>query len=144
MLPLKLGSDGKKYYGSIKLADISPELLSANLKLSTAGEVMGGHKVVHVASNGKVYLANNTSESQVKSILGMTNFSAVGDGSVYVVTSGIIKLQDWGLTVGASYYLTTNGNISATLPTTNHLIPIGVAISSNELEIRIGIPILRN
>jgi len=109
-----------------------------------SGAVIGGHKVVRVsATNGKVYIADKDDTTNSDNIVGMTLHSAQEDELIEVVTFGQIRNQGWGLSQGVKYYLTTEGNIGTTCPTTGYRLPIGLAISNEVLMINIFESILR-
>ena len=109
----------------------------------TAGEIIGTHKVVYVANDGKVYKASSSDTTQAGRILGVTTQSVVADAAVYVRWAGRLTLAAWGLTPGTVYFLGENGEITNSVPA-GLVQQIGVAKSSTELEINIYNTIVRS
>ena len=109
----------------------------------TAGEVLGGHKVVYLKNN-KLYLASNTNLECLNKIVGITKNSAIENGEVMLSKSNIISLNGWGLVPNSLYYLGANGAITNVQPTIGIVQIIGIAKNENELEIKFNLPIVRN
>lgn len=107
-----------------------------------AGEVLGGHKLVYLKDN-KVYLASNDNLECFNKLIGISRNAANENGGLRVAKSNIMYLSGWGLEVDKLYYLGLNGAITSTQPTTGIVQIIGIAKSSNELEIKISLPILK-
>lgn len=107
-----------------------------------AGEVLGGNKLVYLKNN-KVYLASNDNLECFNKLIGITRNAAIVNGEVRVAKNNIMYLSGWGLEVDKVYYLGLNGAITSTQPATGITQTIGIAKNSNELEIKISLPILK-
>lgn len=73
----------------------------------------------------------------VGNVVGVTSQSSVIGAPVEIITSGGILIGLTGLSVGEKYYLGSNGQLTATLPTTGFIQQIGVAISTTQIAINI-------
>lgn len=95
--------------------------------------------------------ANASGTTRVIGLVKSTSVAAAASGSIQ--TDGVFTATttQWdgvtggsgGLTAGAVYYLSeaTAGNLTATAPTSGFNLPVGIALSTTELEISIGEPI---
>lgn len=90
-------------------------------------------------TTGRFYRASNTYAAKTVPI-GFITTSAVAAQAQTVYTSGVLG-GFTGLTVGAKYYLSADGAITATKPTDpatlNYIVEIGTAVSATQLAIRI-------
>jgi hypothetical protein len=106
-----------------------------------AGENLSGHRIAYL-KDGKVWLADKADKTNAGRIIGMT-LGAVIEGDIVTVRKiGKISNPGWGLTPNTLYFLHSNGEISASIPTSGFVQNIGAAIDQDTLEIRITIPIL--
>jgi hypothetical protein len=93
---------------------------------------------------GKVFLYDQTDTSLWGKIVGFTKTSAVLNGPVVIVKSGRMVNPGWGLTPDTVYYAGSNGLITATPPSNDMDVPIGLALDANTLEINIYEQVLLN
>lgn len=107
-----------------------------------AGEVLGGHKLVYLKNN-KVFLASNDNIECFNRVVGISKNAAIENGEVRIAKNNIVFLSGWGLEPNQVYYLGLNGNLTSTQPNTGIVQTVGLAKNSNELEIRISLPILK-
>lgn len=106
----------------------------------TYGEAISEGDPLYIASDGKAYIASNDSFEK-SFVLGIAESSgALGDVRS-IIKVGEIDIYT-GLTVGARYYLGTNGDIVTrdSVPDTAYLVFVGVAKSATELHANIGMP----
>lgn len=130
---------------SVKIIELGNVVLQKNSdcnNIYTLGEVVGGQKLVYL-KDGKLYKASYDNIECYNKIIGMTMQAGEIDSIVEVKTEGIIYLNNWQLQTNAIYYLGLDGNISTQLPDNNIAQIIGYAKSENELELNIGLSILR-
>lgn len=109
-----------------------------------AGEVLNGYRVCYLGSDERVYLASHLDMSTISKSLIMTRHSAIENEEVECVLSGKVVNPGWGLTAGARYFLTTNGQITSTPPTNGYLFEVGTAEKTDTLIINFTRPIIRN
>jgi hypothetical protein len=96
----------------------------------TADVDLGGHRVVKATSTGCDY-ADNTTISDINSILGITDSATVQGGSAKIRTSGELIEPSWNFSIGA-VYLGTNGLLIQTVPSSGFIKQIGVAVSATK------------
>lgn len=129
--------------GEVVLSTIGAASTVAIKQTYTAGEVIGGHKVVYL-KGGEVFLADNSNNECIGSIIGMSNQAAGLGANVDVILQGEITLTPWGLTQDSIYFLGTSGAITVTPPSTGLLYKIGYAQDTNTLVINHNLLINRN
>lgn len=104
----------------------------------TAPEALSGHRVVTVEG----YYASNTTATDKFKILGLTTGAVISGDSATVQTFGELTYSGWNWTLGNPVFLTTNGNITQTVPTSGYRIIIGKPITATILFIEISEPFI--
>jgi hypothetical protein len=106
-----------------------------------AAIALGGHRIVVPDSNGKAIYADNTISSHANKVLGMTTGAIVEGGTATVKTEGEITESSWSWTLDTPIWLSTNGLMTQTPPTTGFSLIIGFPISATKLFIDLREPI---
>jgi hypothetical protein len=102
---------------------------------------LSGNKVIAYTANGVAY-ADNTNLTHIGSVLGFTRTSCSANSNTSIQTFGFLN-GFYGLNSGLPVYLSTNGDLTQTVPTTGFVNNLGIAISSTELNINITMPIVK-
>lgn len=105
-----------------------------------AGEILSGHRMV-VLENGELFYADKTIEVHATKVLGMTTGATMQGAIAAVQTGGEIIEPSWTWTLDVPVWLSTNGLLSQTPPTSGFSLIIGFPISSTKLLIRISEPL---
>lgn len=111
-----------------------------NFLVGNADQALGGHRVVKATATGFDY-ADSTVLSDAQAVVGITGGAASASSEVTVITSGKVTEPSWSWTVGQNVYLSTNGLMTQTAPSSGFLIVIGKALSATTLLISINTPI---
>lgn len=102
-----------------------------------AGTALGGHRMVALIDGEFVY-ADHTNPAHIAAVVGMTT-GAVNQGDFpTVVTDGEITEPTWTLTKNTAFYLSENGLISTTAPSSGFVLECGLATSDKSIFIHIG------
>jgi hypothetical protein len=109
--------------------------------ICTAGEDLGGHKVVYL-KNDKVYKADRNNIDCFNKVIGMTANAAVAGEDVVIKKGTRIELIGWELIENALYYLGADGGISDS-STDGIFQIIGIAKNPNTLLIQLSNAIFR-
>lgn len=96
-----------------------------------AGEVLSQYRVVY-ASGGKAYHADNTTFNTDDKIIGLVYNDAVLNEMSDVFIAGAIINNNWNFSDGR-VFLSTEGQVTQTLPSTGFQIQIGIAVMSNTM-----------
>jgi hypothetical protein len=105
---------------------------------ATAGEILGGNRVVRIADDGTIYYASCAEITHRSRIVGITRGALALAASGDVQTYGLMIEPGWTWTIGSPIYLTTNGNLTQTPPSSVFLIEVGYPMSATSMFIRIG------
>jgi len=103
---------------------------------------VGGHRVVSRVSNTQVSHTDYSSYNSCRAIVGVTLGAASAGAAVSVRKEGLLIEPSWAWTPNLDVYLTFSGQLTQTIPTTNHLISIGQAITATSIQIRLS-PIIK-
>lgn len=104
----------------------------------TAAENLGGHRVVTVEG---YYASKDTANDKFK-VLGITT-GAVNSGETATVTTyGEMTESSWNWTSGTPVFLSTNGLMTQTAPTTGFRTIIGIPLTSTSMFVNISEPIV--
>jgi len=109
----------------------------------TAGEALGGHRVVRQGTDGAAYYASNTSDSHKHAVLGVT-IGAVNSGDTATIQSyGELTEPSWTWSPGLPIFLSTNGLLTQTAPTSGFVLILGTAQTATKMFIQIKTPIVK-
>lgn len=105
-----------------------------------AGDAIGGQRVVVTDAVGKVVHADHTDTDHFGLVTGITSTSAILDEEVLIVSYGRMTDPVFSFTAEEKVYVSTNGLLTQTAPTTGFLQCIGHAVSTDTLFINPQIP----
>ena len=106
--------------------------------IRTAGEAIGGHRMVYVASSGNVMYADCSQITHAHRVFGLTINAAVSGESVNVQLRGIVENSGWSWDLGKEIFLGENGLLTQTPPTAGYILWVGYPVSQTSMDIRIG------
>lgn len=107
----------------------------------TAGESLGGHRAV-VIESGEAFYASNDTPSHKNAVIGITTGAAAISHTVSIRTFGEIVEPSWSWVEGLPIYLSTNGQLTQTVPTSGFQLQLGYAITDTSMFININTPIV--
>lgn len=100
---------------------------------ATAGETIGGHRVVQIYDGEATYADKDTAYSGQLAL--STGAVMSGAEGVFAI-AGIVEEPTWSWTIGP-VYLGSNGLLQQTKPSTGTVVMIGRAVSATSLSIDI-------
>lgn len=106
-----------------------------------ASEAIGGHIVVYQTASG-LAIASSNSVVHASRILGLTNSAVASGFSVPVTLSGELTESTWTFTEGLPVYLSVNGTITQSIPSSGFILQMGVAVSPVKILVSIKLPII--
>ena len=113
-------------------SDMFDSVGSITQKIYTAGEAIGGQRVLMV-SGGKAFYFDPSDMDNYDKVIGMSMHASVLNDNINVMQEGVITIG--GLTADATYYTTSGGLITTTVPTSGILQKVGVALNTSDLII---------
>ena len=103
----------------------------------TAAETLSGHRIVTIEG---YYASKDTAGDKFK-VLGITTGAASLGNEATVQVSGFIEEAGWSWTVGSPIFLSTNGHLTQTVPTSGFRIIVGKPKTATNIFIEISEPI---
>jgi len=105
----------------------------------TLGETVSQRDVLYLSTDGKAYIASNTDYDH-KNVIGFAVTSGDADDEIKVLKVGSL-IGFSGLVAGKAYYLGVDGGVvlKETVIKTSFLINLGIATSTTELDVKVGI-----
>lgn len=130
-------SPGTPTVRSLEFDDLPPIIASApdasaaaTIVLIQAATTLGGHRVVRFDELGcAVYADIHEAVLSADCIIGLTTGAALQNDVVPVLTHGFMTEPTWNWEPQRLLYLTVNGMMSQTPPTSGLCFPLGLAIS---------------
>lgn len=106
----------------------------------TYGESISKGDVVYISTDGKAYKADN-STLETAIALGVATVDGVLDDVRVITKAGEVDGYT-GLTVGAKYYLGTDGGVVQrdSVPDTGYLVEVGIAVEDDTLGVQVRAP----
>lgn len=125
------GSQGVQGIQGVK-GDIGPTAGSAmNI---TATSALGGNRAITINNNDIVYASSDTPNAN--GVIGFTSRAVVAGEIIDIITANDLGGFS-GLTAGQPIYLSTNGTITQTIPSSGILQVLGSALSDTKINIKI-------
>lgn len=106
-----------------------------------AGENLGGHRMVVSDALGRFVYASNDEPSHFHKVLGMTMGAVVAMDVANVLRMGEIEETSWNWTLDLPVFLSTNGLLTQTAPTTGFSLIVGFPITTTKLFVSLREPI---
>lgn len=111
-------------------------ILSDNIPIVNSLTVLAIDKYSHT-----LVVASNDNLGIIGSVIGITKIASSAGSYVTIIGNGGLVNGFTGLIVGEKYYLSTNGQLTTSLPTYGFIQQIGVAVTTTILSINLGLPI---
>lgn len=119
--------------GSIKGDKGDPGGLTCS---KTAGETIGGHRVVIQSSDGKVYYASSYIPEHSAKVCGITTHAATKDAQVLIQAADTLTETSWNWTPDLPIFLGDSGYLTQDEDGTgSFLLVMGVALSATSMLI---------
>lgn len=113
--------------------------------IKTAGEAIGGQRVVMASGPDDVLHADPTNPATAVLILGISANAAAPGDDVGVVRQGEIVENTWSWIPGLPIVCGLGGVLTQSVPALAvYTQPVGVALTATKIFVNIGLPIARN
>lgn len=110
----------------------------------TAGVALGGHRMVVLDNSQLAIYADCAISAHAHKVLGMTSGAVVSGDTATIQTGGEMTEPSWNWTLGTPVWLSTNGQLTQTVPTTGFSLIIGFPISATTLFVSKREPLILN
>jgi hypothetical protein len=119
----------------------SPEDGDQFITVVAGGSLSGQHAVI-IGEDGEAYYADRSNLDHVDIVAGVTTGAISAHATGSIQTSGRMIEETWNWTMEQSIYLSINGLLTQTAPTSGFVLYMGFPLSPTSMFIRIGIPII--
>lgn len=116
----------------------------ADLPEYEAGEDLSGHRIVMTDAAGKIWYASSASITDSASVIGMTTGAILTGAEGPVQSFGDISEATWSWTPKAPLFLSSNGFMTETPPSSGFVLRVAKAITATRIFIDIDNPIERS
>lgn len=111
--------------------------------LGTAGEIINGGRVVFLAADGLIYMADNTVLAEAEAAVGVSMNAAALGAPVEIATTGSIVDSLSSLTPGQRVYFDNLGMLVQPAPAVGNHRSVGVAKTTTSILVNLGEVIAR-
>lgn len=108
----------------------------------TASVALSGNRVVCLNGSGELIYGDSATVTHAHKILGITTGAVSSGATGTVQTTGEMTEAGWSWMVGSPVYLSTNGTLSHTAPSSGFVLVIGFALTATKVFIDIKQPII--
>ena len=106
-----------------------------------AATALGGHRMVVLDGNGQAVYASNDQLSHFHKVLGMTLGAVNALEAVDVMRGGEVTEPSWNWLLGAPVFLSTNGLLTQTAPTSGFSLIVGFPVTTTKLFVSLREPV---
>jgi hypothetical protein len=103
----------------------------------TAGEALGGHRVVVLNAVAEAVYASNAVPAHLHKVLGLTTGAEILGAVATVQTGGEMVEPTWAWTLDTPIFLGTNGLLTQVEPTTGFSLVVAFPITATKVFIKI-------
>lgn len=107
-----------------------------------AGEAIGGQRAVMLHSDDKLYYADQSNPTHFNRVLGITTGAVASGATPTVRCAGKMTEPTWAWDLDKFLYLSTNGLLTQTPPSSGFLLQLGWPLSATSIMVDIKEPIL--
>lgn len=108
----------------------------------TAGENLGGHKLVVIDNSEKAYYADTMNTSHLNKVVGITINAAMRNTAADIQTYGILSEPSWNWDILKPVFAGFNGTLTQLVPSVGFIQQVATVISPTKIFINIRAPIV--
>lgn len=106
-----------------------------------SGSALSSNRILALTGSNTVIYADKDVLSHTDSIVGISKTSTSGAGQVItVITQGLVSEPSWTWTPEQPLFLSTNGFLTHSPPTSGSSLYLGYAVTTSSIFLRIGEP----
>jgi len=122
-------------------ADGDPGVAGGVVVLCTAGEALGGHRVVVLNAAAEAVYASNAVPEHLHKVLGLTTGAVVLGAEATVQTGGEMIEPTWAWTLDAPIFLGVDGLLTQTPPASGFLLVVAFPVTATKIFIKLREPL---
>ena len=122
-------------------ADGAPGVAGGVVVLCTAGEALGGHRVVVLNASAEAVYASNAVPEHLHKVLGLTTGAVIFGAEATVQTGGEMTEPSWSWTLDAPIFLGASGLLTQTPPVSGFLLVVAFPVTATKIFIKLREPL---
>ena len=107
----------------------------------TAGEALGGHRVVVLNEAAEAVYASNAVPEHLHKVLGLTTGAVIIGAAATVQTGGEMTEPTWAWTLDAPIFLGVDGLLTQTPPASGFLLVVAFPVTATKIFIKLREPL---
>ena len=107
----------------------------------TAGEALGGHRVVVLNASAEAVYASNAVPEHLHKVLGLTTGAVILGAAATVQTGGEMTEPTWAWTLDAPIFLGENGLLTQTPPDSGFMLVVAFPVTETKIFIKLREPL---
>lgn len=121
--------------------DGAPGVAGGVVVQCTAGEALGGHRVVVLNAAAAAVYASNAVPEHLHKVLGLTTGAVILGAEVPVQTGGEMVEPTWAWTLDAPIFLGANGLLTQTPPVAGFILVVAFPVTATKIFIKLREPL---
>lgn len=121
--------------------DGAPGIAGGVVVLCTAGEALGGHRVVVLNADAEAVYASNAVPDHLHKVLGLTTGAVTLGAEATVQTGGEMIEPTWAWTLDAPIFLGENGLLTQTPPVSGFMLVVAFPVTATKIFIKLREPL---
>ena len=121
--------------------DGAPGVAGGVVVLCTAGEALGGHRVVVLNASAEAMYASNAVPEHLHKVLGLTTGAVILGAEATVQTGGEMTEPTWAWALDAPIFLGANGLLTQTPPVSGFLLVVAFPVTATKIFIKLREPL---
>ena len=122
-------------------ADGAPGVAGGVVIQCTAGEALGGHRVVVLNASAEAVYASNAVPEHLHKVLGLTTGAVILGAEATVQTGGEMTEPTWAWTLDAPIFLGVDGLLTQTPPASGFLLVVAFPVTATKIFIKLREPL---
>ena len=122
-------------------SDGAPGVAGGVVVLCTAGEALGGHRVVVLNASAEAVYASNAVPEHLHKVLGLTTGAVILGAEATVQTGGEMTEPTWAWTLDAPIFLGENGLLTQTPPVAGFMLVVAFPVTATKIFIKLREPL---
>ena len=122
-------------------ADGAPGVAGGVVVLCTAGEALGGHRVVVLNASAEAVYASNAVPEHLHKVLGMTTGAVILGAEATVQTGGEMVEPTWAWALDAPIFLGVDGLLTQIPPASGFMLVVAFPVTATQIFIKLREPL---
>jgi hypothetical protein len=113
-----------------------PSIIGGGSIRLTAGENLGGQRIVALGADGRAVYADYTNTAHASKVLGLTNSSVLENETVLILMAGEVSDSGWSWAPGVLLYLGANSLLTTNPPGSGFVKIMGATLAATKINLQ--------